>query len=116
MQVLRASDLGLPASTSNASLETITIVVGGPIAAGKTSLVQRWTTGAIQPNTPSTLGSEATEIRSVVEQTSVTLRFIDLPGHERLRSVCYRTYKNADVVVIAYPAHDSTSWSSLDTL
>jgi len=112
----------IPKSTSTSSLSEIPpnaeeyqckIVIIGPPAAGKTSLVRRFTYGTFERGYKQTIGVDF-EVRTVKwsENLVMHVQLWDIAGQERFSAVVPQFYRNAAAALVVFDVTDEATLQS----
>ncbi|KAG7342509.1 small GTP-binding domain protein [Nitzschia inconspicua] len=107
-------------SNSSASQKkTLKIVILGDSGVGKTSLMNRYSTGKFTGQYKATIGADFLVKDNVVvelyqQRTLVTLQIWDTAGQERFQSLGMGFYRGADACMLVYDVTDPHSLDNLD--
>lgn len=114
-----------PSSTygggSNSYKKTLKIVILGDSGVGKTSLMNRYSTGKFTGQYKATIGADFLSKDNVVvddnflqQRHLVTLQIWDTAGQERFQSLGVGFYRGADACLLVYDVTDPHSLDNLD--
>ena len=85
----------------------IKIVMTGPVAAGKTSLVSRYFLGHFNKKEDSTVGASFVSKKVTASNSKkFVLELWDTAGEERYRSLLPLYYRGADAVIVLFDSND----------
>lgn len=108
---------GLPKNNGSASpivvAATFKILVLGNSDVGKSSLIQKYTTGRVTKSLLPTVGIDFTDVIIAVRGTKVKLRIWDTAGQERFRTFTRQFFRGTQGILLVY---DVTSMASFQTL
>ena len=89
-------------------------VLLGNSSVGKTSLMQRWTTGLFNPNTHPTVGSNHQKQRVDLDGQAVDVYIWDTAGQERFQALTPLYARGASVAIIVVSIADGDSLMNVD--
>ena len=106
---------------SNSYKKTLKIVILGDSGVGKTSLMNRYSTGKFTGQYKATIGADFLSKDNVVvddtfmqQRHLVTLQIWDTAGQERFQSLGVGFYRGADACLLVYDVTDPHSLDNLD--
>eukprot|EP00934_Nitzschia_sp_Nitz4_P003480 Nitzschia sp. Nitz4//scaffold94_size78252//33512//34540//NITZ4_005468-RA/size78252-processed-gene-0.99-mRNA-1//1//CDS//3329560380//3470//frame0 len=100
--------------------KTLKIVILGDSGVGKTSLMNRYSTGTFTGQYKATIGADFLSKDNVIvtdlygQRTLVTLQIWDTAGQERFQSLGVGFYRGADACLLVYDITDPHSLDNLD--
>ncbi len=98
-------------STTQYGIKTVVL---GNYATGKTTLVNRLTTGKIKPFTESTIGCAFSSLSVISKHgTPVQYQIWDTAGQEKYRAMTELYYRNADIILICFDVADRKSFQNI---
>ena len=107
--------------SSNSYKKTLKIVILGDAGVGKTSLMNRFSTGKFTGQYKATIGADFLSKDNVVvndnftgQRHLVTLQIWDTAGQERFQSLGVGFYRGADACLLVYDVTDPHSLDNLD--
>ena len=93
----------------------IKTVVLGNYATGKTTLVERLTTGKIKPFTESTIGCAYSSLSRISNTGNpIQYQIWDTAGQEKYRALTELYYRNADIILICFDVADIKSFDTIN--
>ena len=89
----------------------IKTVVLGNYATGKTTLINRLTTGKIRPFTESTIGCAYFSLNALSDKgNKLQYQIWDTAGQEKYRALTELYYRSADIIIICFDVANRTSF------
>mmetsp|Transcript_578 Transcript_578/g.1371 ORF Transcript_578/g.1371 Transcript_578/m.1371 type:complete len:166 (-) Transcript_578:1065-1562(-) len=107
-------------TTGRPRKQTLKVILLGDAGVGKTSLMNRYSTGKFDGQYKATIGADFLSKEVVVsnpytgQQTLAGLQIWDTAGQERFQSLGMGFYRGADAVLLVYDITDPHSLDSLD--
>ncbi|XP_045159142.2 ras-related protein Rab-13-like isoform X1 [Mercenaria mercenaria] len=87
---------------SNITHLTYNIVVMGDPYCGKSSIIERYTSGKYGPNYVQTIGSEYSKKELVIDGNPIMLYVYDTAGQEDMRTVIKNIYRKAQGILLVF--------------
>lgn len=102
------------ASTTSRKKNFFKIVILGDSGVGKTTLLQQYVNGQINPNSKPTIGADFSKKDVIIDDQLVTLQIWDTAGQEKFQSLGYAFYRGADCCCLVYDITQSVTLENLD--
>ena len=92
----------------------IKVILLGDSGVGKTCIINRYINGEFNPNSKTTLGSNASSKVIKRDQVSYILNLWDTTGQEKYHSITNLFIKGSNIVILVYSINSLSSFKGLD--
>ena len=93
--------------------KSLSMILIGNTSVGKTCLTKRYTENVFSENLLTTVGVELFKKIIEIDKLKYEIKIWDSCGQERLHSITFNYYKNADGILLVYDLSDHDTFSTL---
>ncbi|KAH3757521.1 Rab GTPase [Pelomyxa schiedti] len=104
----------MSASSTPTRAVLLKVVLIGPRSVGKTTLMKRYVTNAVNIHEKNTVGVDVLTKKLVVGDRQVSLQIWDTAGQERFQCMTASFWKGADCCVLVFDVTDQETFNSMD--